>query len=283
MKKQSASGVYKTTKKDGTTYYRCSVTVKKKHISLGSYATEDEAAAAYKEARSILDSDTDRPPHSPVHLPYQKFITLLNLRVNGVYFPNPIFLKKNFFEYHLSPDRILKFDRDDLFFYAAHKIQLKGGYLFVCDYGSQYKILKRYGIRPFAVEGRDYLLINGDHNDYRYSNIRILSNYTGVRAEYKDAEKSLISGYTAVIHVNGDFIVGRYDTEELAAIAYNKAVDTLHKNGFKKNFITNYIERLSGEEYKALYNKVIISEKILSLRTDFDCHSEGTSPKNPVT
>lgn len=262
----SKSGVYETRKKDGSTYYRCSVTVKRKHISLGSYATEDEAAAVYEEARAIIDGDPASLPEAPVHLPYQKFITLLNLKKNGVYFGNPIFLKKNFFEYHLSPDRILKFDRDDLFFYAAHRIQLKGGYLFVCDYGSQYKILKRYGIRPFAVEGRDYLLINGDKNDYRYSNIRILSNYTGVRAEYKDEEKSLVSGYTAVVHVNGDYIVGRYETEELAAIAYNKAVDVLHKNGIKKNFITNYIERLSAAEYKEIYDSITISDKISKIK-----------------
>ena len=266
MSKQNAPGVYKTKKKDGSVYYRCSLTVKRKHISLGSYNTEEEAAACYKEARAILGGEAGELPEAPSYLPYQKFITLLNLKVNGIYFPNPIFLKKNFFEYHLSPDRILKFDRDDLFFYASHKIQIKGGYLFVCDYGSQYKILKRYGIKPFAVEGRDYVLINGDTNDYRYSNIRVLSNYVGVRPTYRDPEQTVPGDYKTMIHINGDYLVGRYPTEEEAAVAYNKAVDTLKQNGFKKGFITNYIERLSKEEYKKLYDSLDISKKLTQLK-----------------
>ena len=47
-------GVFKATKKDGTVYYRASLTYKTKHISLGSFATEEEAAMAYTEANQII-------------------------------------------------------------------------------------------------------------------------------------------------------------------------------------------------------------------------------------
>ena len=38
-----AKGVYKTNKKDGSVYYRVSITYKNKHISIGSYDDENTA------------------------------------------------------------------------------------------------------------------------------------------------------------------------------------------------------------------------------------------------
>ncbi len=263
-----SAGVYITKKKDGTEYYRCSVTVKAKHISLGSYDTEPEASEVYKAARAIIDSkspeDISYEDYSVI--PYQKFMILLNLKLTGVYFATPILLKKNYFEYHLAPDKVLKFDRDDLFFYAQRKIQEKGGYLFVADYGSQYKILKRYGIKPFAVYGRDYVQVNGDRYDFRYDNIRVLSSYMGVWANHPANDVEMITDYNAVIHVNANFIIGTYKTEADAAVAYNKAVDTLHANGFTKAYIKNYIESLRRDEYATLYEKTYISPKIYELK-----------------
>ena len=130
------------------------------------------------------------------------------------------------------------------------------------DYGSQYKILSRYGIKPFAVYGRDYDMINGDKNDYRYSNIRIINNYTGVLSEEKNGKMI----YTAVIHKIGNHIIGRYDSEEQAAIAYNKAVDILHAHGITKNYIKNYIVPFTPDEYKKLYDETVISEKIYDIK-----------------
>ena len=49
-----ATGVYKTTKKDGSVYYRVSITYKNKHISIGSYDDEFLASAAYAIANDIL-------------------------------------------------------------------------------------------------------------------------------------------------------------------------------------------------------------------------------------
>ena len=43
-------GVYQAVKKDGTIYYRSSITYQGKHISLGSYSTEEEAHRASVDA-----------------------------------------------------------------------------------------------------------------------------------------------------------------------------------------------------------------------------------------
>ena len=163
-------GIYTATKKDGSTYYRASITYLKKHISLGSFTTEELASRTYREARLILDhAEITLSEYSLFScLSHDKFVCLINFRDNGIYFKTPIYLRRKYFEYHMSATEILKFDRDDLFFYASKKIQKKGGYLFVSDYGSQYSILSRYGIRPFSVYGRDYRMTNGDALDFRY-------------------------------------------------------------------------------------------------------------------
>lgn len=52
-----------------------------------------------------------------------KAVCLLNFRDNHLYFHNPIYLRKGYFSYFLSDDMELKFDIDDLFYYARHRIQ----------------------------------------------------------------------------------------------------------------------------------------------------------------
>ena len=52
-------GVYLATKKDGTVYYRSSITYRSKHISLGSFPTEEDAHCAYRCALKISSE-----PHS---------------------------------------------------------------------------------------------------------------------------------------------------------------------------------------------------------------------------
>ena len=112
-------GVYPAKKKDGTKYYRSSLTHHGKHISLGSYETIMDAHNAYLEACDILREhahnieDYDK---STRVLLFEKWVSLVNLRDNGLYFSNPIYMKKNYFEYHLSPDCVFKFDLDDLFY-----------------------------------------------------------------------------------------------------------------------------------------------------------------------
>ena len=137
----------------------------------------------------------------------------------------------------------------------------KDGYYFISDYGMQINILTRYGIRNYAIVEKDYLFINGDPFDFRYENIQIIQQYYGV-------EKVIFRGterYLAKIHVNGYYQIGRYQTPLDAAIAYNKAIDILHKKGYQKNYSINYISTLSNAEYANRYYELPISKKILCL------------------
>ena len=124
----------------------------------------------------------------------------------------------------------------------------------------QVNILSRYGIKSFGVPGRDYLFVNGDPYDFRYENIKIINRYNGVLKEMKNG----LPIYTAKIHINGDYIIGRYSTETEAAIAYNKAVKTLREKGVTTGFVTNYVTELTKEEYAKVYEGVKISKKIVN-------------------
>lgn len=257
-------GVYRATKKDGTEYFRSSITFKNKHISLGSFATEEEAAFSYQFASRLLRDHTlsleDYAGHK-VPLAFGKWISLVNFRDNGMYIKTPVYLKKNFFLYYFSPDDYLTFDIDDLFYYSTHSISRRGGHLFVADYGMQVNILSRYGIRNYAVAGRDYRFVNGDTKDFRYENIEIINRFYGVFRTEK--EGSMV--YEARIHGNGDWIVGRYQTETEAAVAYNKAASVLITKGYQKAYPVNYIEELSTAEYHRIYKHIPISARILAL------------------
>ncbi len=258
---QSYPGVYQAQKKDGSTYYRASITYKQKHISLGSYSSASMACAAYLEASSLLSSgELCLSDYSKFRLlSFEKWVCLLNFRNNDIYFSTPIYMRKNYFEYYLSPSYILKFDVDDLFYYSSHKIMRRGRHFFVADYGMQVNIASRYGIKNYAVKGRDYLFVNGDDMDFRYENIKILNSFHGVTK--KETAKGL--RYVAKIHINGNYTIGSYPTDIEAAIAYNKAIDLLKKGGVTKRFLPNYLENLSPMAYADIYAKVPVSDKIL--------------------
>lgn len=252
-------GVYSATKKDGTSYYRSSITYKNKHISLGSYSTEEQAHLAYLTAYDIAFNNLySIHDFKDTNLSFDKIICLINLRDNGLYFHNPIYLKEKYFEYYLTSDKFLKFDADDLFYYSKHKIMIRGGHMFVSDYGMQVNILSRFGIGKYAVPERDYRFINGDNTDFRYSNIEVINKYFGVFRQGTEGNYK----YTAKIHINGTVKVGTYPSEDMAAIAYNKAADILIANGLKKEFNKNYIEDMSAIEYSGIYNKIRVSSYI---------------------
>lgn len=261
--KQNATkyeGVFYAVKKNGGGYYRASLTYRRKHISLGSFDTAEQAHEAYLEGCRIINSAEytiiSYSEGSP--LPFEKWVCLINFRDNGLYFGNPIYVSSKMFYYYLSPSRVLKFDPDDLFYYSSHKIMCRGNHYFVADYGMQVSISSRYGIKPYAKEGRDFRFINGDNMDYRRENIEILNIYNGVTRE-------LVKGqylYAVRIHIRGNSLVGRYHTEIEAAIAYNKAIDLLKKNGVTKNYTPNYIEGLSPSKYAEIYTKLYILPRI---------------------
>lgn len=256
----SLPGVYETALKDGTVSYRASITYQKKHISLGSFPEETQAHNAYLLAASVLSDHAveilDYRQDFP--LSFEKWVVLINLRDNGLYFATPIYLMKTYFLYYLEPELELKFDLEDLFYYASHKIMRRGSHLFVADYGMQVNLSSRYGIKNYAVPGKDFRFINGDPCDYRYENIKILNTYHGVTIlRKKNAVK-----YRARIHLRSYYLIGYYDSAIEAAVAYNKAVDIVKKNHPGKNYETNYIAELRASEYADLYKQIKISEKI---------------------
>ena len=254
-------GVFAATKKDGTVYYRSSLTYRRKHISLGSFSTQAEAHRAYLEANLLLNDKTTLLQYkTDSMLNFEKWVILLNFRDNGIYFGTPIYLGQKLFYYYLSPTHILKFDMDDLFYFSSHKIMSRGNHYFVADYGMQVNIASRYGIKNYAVPGVDFNFINGDTTDFRRENIEILNTYHGVRLTEKNGQLL----YAVRIHIRGNFVVGYYKDELTAAIAYNKDIDILQKKGVNKNFTPNYIEGISPRKYAEIYAATEISPKILS-------------------
>lgn len=254
-------GVYPAVRKDNTTYYRASITYRRKHISLGSFDTMKKANEAYLEASRILDSSslaihnyTEKSP-----LSFEKWVILMNFRDNGIYFGTPIYARPKFFYYYLSPTHVLKFDIDDLFYYSSHKIMKRNGHLFVADYGMQVNVLNRHGIRSYSVPGKDFVFQNGDETDFRSENLKIINRYLGVsKITAKGKTK-----YKARINLPGYFVIGTYDTEDEAAIAYNKAIDILKRNGVTRNYTPNYLEGLSPSIYADIYARLKISEKLM--------------------
>lgn len=262
--KHLLKGVYKRTDSKGKDRFIASFTYKTKHISLGSFADMKAANCAYNEALELI-SDTSRKSlndyDAAMCLTFEKWISIINFRDNGLYIKNPIYLRRKFFEYYLSPCEVMKFSAEDLFYYSHHKIVRRGRHFFVADYGMQINIMHRYGIRSFAVPGRDYIFLNGDNLDFRYENLEIINHYIGVRLEKKFPKPV----YVVKIHINGSVIVGRYDNEIVAAIAYNKAANLLKDKGFKRNYELNYIDELNETEYIDIFNKAKLSKKFLRL------------------
>ncbi len=255
-------GVFSAVKKSGEVYFRASLTFRRKHISLGSYETPEKAHEAYLEGSRLL-TDPGIPLlsyRSSSPLPFEKWVCLINFRDNNLYLGNPIYIGQKLFYYYMTPSHVLKFDMDDLFYYASHKIMQRGNHYFVADYGMQINLVSRYGIKNYAVCGVDFRFRNGDPTDFRRENLEIFNNYHGVRLTQKNGRHY----YTVRIHVRGNFLVGTYPSQLEAAIAYNKAIDFLRKNGVQKNYTPNYIEGLSPGRYAEIYSSLQISPKIIN-------------------
>ena len=123
-KEQLYKGVFRAGKKDGTVYYRASLTKNGKHISLGSFSDALQAHRAYEQGLLLLsDPSLTLQSYEKVSpLSFEKWVSLINLRDNGLYIGNPIYLGQQLFYYYLSPHHVLKFDMEDLFYYSSHKI-----------------------------------------------------------------------------------------------------------------------------------------------------------------
>lgn len=263
---QQLPGVYTAKRKDGATYYRASLTYRNKHISLGSYDNARAAHCAYLTAGRLLsDPSVSLGSYDDTSgLPFAKWVSLLNFRDNSIYFATPIYVRLRFFYYFFSPTDFFIFDLDDLFYYSTRRISRRGGHYFVADYGMQVNILNRYGIRNYAVEGRDYRFVNGNSQDLRYENIEIINRYNGVTAVTKEGR----TYYQTKIHVKGNLTVGIYASETEAAIAYNKAADLLKKAGVNKAYTPNYLEGMSPAAYADLYDSVKVSSGVRHYRCE---------------
>ncbi len=254
-------GVYATTKKDGSTYYRASFTYKNKHISLGSFSSYELAGKAYVEACELTTGDKGIGDYDPDNcfLSFAKWVCIINYRDNNMYIKTPIYMQDRLFRYYYDVHDYYIFDVDDLFYYSEHSITRRGGHLFVNEYGMQTNIMSRYGIHNYAVCGRDYIHMNGNNRDYRYSNIQIINRYFGVFRQTDTGSEC----YLAKIHTNGDYIIGRYDDETTAAIAYNKAADYVNAAGISKDYQRNYIEDMTREQYMEIYTKIRLSKNLI--------------------
>lgn len=263
---QQLPGVYTAKRKDGAVYYRASLTYRNKHISLGSYDNTRAAHQAYLQAGSLLKnpSVTLNNYDQTSVLPFSKWVSLLNFRDNSIYFATPIYVRPKFFYYYFSLSEFFIFDLDDLFYYSTRRILRRGGHYFVADYGMQVNIMNRYGIKNYAVEGRDYRFVNGNNQDLRYENIEIINRYNGVTAVTKNGR----TRYQVKIHVKGNLNVGTYDSETEAAIAYNKAADLLKKAGVNKDYTPNYMEGMSPAAYADLYDTVTVSSGVRHYRCE---------------
>ena len=91
-------GVFSAQKKDGTVYFRSSITYHGKHISLGSFSTEQKAHDAYCLASNLLffnskETCSYQPEDYLDHgtaVTFSKWVMLLNFKANNVYCRNPI-------------------------------------------------------------------------------------------------------------------------------------------------------------------------------------------------
>ncbi|MBQ7955367.1 MAG: hypothetical protein IJ282_06415 [Lachnospiraceae bacterium] len=262
-------GVFTATKKDKTIYYRASLTHHQKHISLGSYEDVNSAHQAYLEGVSLLRTSENSDGYYTIDdykkethfLSFEKWVCLINLRDNRMYFATPIYVRPKFFYYYLSPSTVLKFDIDDLFYFSSHKIMQRGGHYFVADFGMQVNILGRFGIKNYGVCGRDYFFLNDDPTDFRRENLEIFNQYHGV-IPLKEKDRTR---FRARIHVKGYYLIGTYDTPEEAAIAYNKAIDVLSQNGIRRNYQVNYLENVSPSAYADIYAALKVSPKLYTI------------------
>ena len=266
------AGAYRATTKDGKVVYRSKISYHGKSVSLGTYDTEDEANGAYTEAQKLYTNlnltidevflgDKVRAGHKGRFLPSDKVVSILNHRDHDIYIKTPIYIRNGYISYFMRDGSELKFDMDELFYYSSHRILKRGESLYVNDFGMQYRILDRYGIHINSVSGKDYTFVNGDSLDFRSANVIVVNPYFGV---HKKEEVEGKPYFEAKIHLNGDYIIGRYKTQVKAAIAYNKACDYAKENGLDREFIQNYIDEISPREYADIYTEIKLPQSFLS-------------------
>ncbi|MGL4738283.1 MAG: hypothetical protein ACRCW2_12610 [Cellulosilyticaceae bacterium] len=246
--------------KHNRTQYTVYYLYKSKKIYIGIFVSELQAQKAYDYCHHILDHTLTLEDFIPGIIDFKKWISLINLRDHGVWINQPIYLYETFFKYFLEEKIVLTFDLKDLFFFSTSKISKRGNYLFTTNRHSQSSILTRFGLPPKSTYGKDYEFANGDRYDFRRTNLIIHTHYQGVSCK-RSTNKCL---YTTRIYHHKPIVVGHYESEVTAAIAYNKAIDTLMTMGVSREYTPNTIPYLTHSEYQAIYEGIRLTPRLKS-------------------
>ncbi|ONI38134.1 hypothetical protein AN639_05805 [Candidatus Epulonipiscium fishelsonii] len=217
-----------------------------------------ESQKVIDEANTIVETLCNIKQAQYTLLSFNKVVILINLRDNGTYFKNPIYTHKNYFSYYISPDIELLFDLIHLFFFATYKIYKRGNLFYTQQTFTQSSILNRLGIIPSSRANIDYKFKNDNPFDFRSHNLEILKRYYGVSRIEKD-EKIL---YQTRISKPNTIIIGVFESEVEAAIAYNKAVDYLKSIGKQYKLNSNIIIYITKQEYENIYSKIELPFKL---------------------
>ncbi len=95
---QPLTGVFTAKKKDGTIYFRASLTYRNKHISLGSHENQKKAHEIYLTASALLNDSSIRLEdyHEDSPLSFDKWVCLI-FGTMGYIFPPPFTSVHTFF------------------------------------------------------------------------------------------------------------------------------------------------------------------------------------------
>lgn len=243
---------------NGKTQYKLYFVFESNKIYLGTYPSIETAEKVLKEAETLMASLKGPPHFEHTLLDYKKVVSLCNFRDHKKYLKNPIYLYATYFHYYLSKDCILIFDLRDLLYFSTYKIYKRGNYLYTQDSISQKSILSRFGIHNHSVISKDYFFKNGNPYDFRFENLVVVNNYKGVKQKVKNNQFIYIS----YIHIKTNLILGHYESEIAAAIAYNKAIDLLRQQNRLHDYTYNTIPYITEAEYMAIYNSISLSPRL---------------------
>ncbi|ONI41596.1 hypothetical protein AN640_07890 [Candidatus Epulonipiscium fishelsonii] len=243
---------------NGKLYYQVNFFYKSKKIYLGRYSSIADAQITINEATDIVETMCSIKQAKYTLLSFNKVVILINLRDNGTYFKNPIYLYEDYFGYYISSDIELLFDLIHLFFFATYKIYKRGNLFYTQHTFTQSSILNRLGIVPSSRINIDYKFKNNNPFDFRSDNLEVLKRYYGVSAIEK-GEKTL---YQARISKPNTIIIGIFESEIKAAIAYNKAVDYLKSVGMQYKLNSNVIFYITKKEYDIIYDEIELPYKL---------------------
>lgn len=243
---------------NGKTQYKLYFVFESNKLYLGTYPSMKTAEKVLEEAEALMAS-LEGPPHfEHTLLDYKKIVSLCNFRDHKKYLKNPIYLYATYFHYYLSKDCILIFDSRDLLYFSTYKIYKRGNYLYTQDSISQKSILSRFGIPNHSVINKDYFFKNGNPYDFRSENLVIVNNYKGVKQKINNNQPI----YTSYIHIKTNLVLGHYESEIEAAIAYNKAIDLLRQQNRLHDYTYNTIPYITEAEYMAIYNSISLSPRL---------------------